>query len=110
MKVEKPLGMFTVMEKRGLTTLEIFQDRKEGKFLLRGAKEWDDDLQFSRYMTDFTYLDILTTDYRAVGTKTLASDFKEMAWKITLNGLNNFSEKGSTRVLSFITIAREISG
>jgi len=41
MEVKKPVGVFTVMEKRGLTTLEIFQDRKEGRFLLRGAREWE---------------------------------------------------------------------
>lgn len=35
-------GVFTVMEKKGLTTLEIFQNRKEGKFLLRGAKKLAD--------------------------------------------------------------------
>lgn len=71
-------GVFTVMEKRGLTTLEIFQNIKEGEFLLRGAKEWDDDLQFSKYATDFTYLDVLTKDYKAVGTETLTADFKEL--------------------------------
>jgi hypothetical protein len=101
MKVEKPLGMFTVMEKRGLTTLEIFQDRKEGKFLLRGAKEWDDDLQFSRYMTDFTYLDILTTDYRAVGTKTLASDFKEMGLEDYLERIKQLLRKGKHEGIEF---------
>ncbi len=94
-------GVFTVMEKKGLTTLEIFQDRKEGKFLLRGAKEWDDDLQFSRCMTDFTYLDILTTDYRAVGTKTLASDFKEMGLEDYLERIKQLLREGKHEGIEF---------
>jgi glutamate dehydrogenase/leucine dehydrogenase len=76
--MDRPTSVFTLMEKMGLTTLEIFHNRKEGKLILKGAKEWDDDLQFSRYMTDFTYLDVLTEDYRAFGTKTLALGFKEL--------------------------------
>lgn len=99
--MEKPLGIFTVMEKKGLTTLEIFQDRKEGKFLLRGAKEWDDGLQFSRYMTDFTYLDILTADYGAVGTKTLASDFKEMGLEDYLERIKQLLREGKHEGIEF---------
>ncbi|MBA7571004.1 hypothetical protein ES708_12760 [subsurface metagenome] len=99
--MEKPLGIFTVMEKKGLTTLEIFQDRKEGKFLLRGAKEWDDGLQFSQYMTDFTYLDILTADYGAVGTKTLASDFKEMGLEDFLERIKQLLREGKHEGIEF---------
>ena len=101
MKVEKPLGIFTVMAKRGLTTLEIFQDRKEGNFLLRGAKEWDDDLQFSRYMADFTYLDVLTEGYRAVGTETLASDFKEMGLEDYLERIKQLLREGKHEGIEF---------
>jgi glutamate dehydrogenase/leucine dehydrogenase len=101
MKVEKPLGIFTVMEKRGLTTLEIFQGRKEGDFLLRGAKEWDDDLQFSGYATNFTYLDLLTKDYRAVGTETLASDFKEMGLEDYLERIKQLLREGKHDGIEF---------
>ena len=72
-----PDSVFTIMEMEGLTTLEIFQNRREDKFLLRGAKEWDEDLEFSQYMTDFTYVDVLTENYRAVGTETLTADLRE---------------------------------
>jgi len=94
-------SVFTVMEKEGLTTLEIFQDRKEGKFLLRGAKEWDDDLQFSGYATNFTYLDLLTKDYRAVGTKTSASDFKEMGLEDYLERIKQLLREGKHEGIEF---------
>ena len=101
MKVEKSLGIFSVMGNRDLTTLEIFHNRKEGKFLLRGAKEWDDDLQFSRYMTDFTYLDILTTNYRAVGTKTLLADFKELGLEDYLKRIEGLLREGRHEGIEF---------
>lgn len=99
--MDRPTSVFTVMEKRGLTTLEIFHNRKEGKFLLRGAKEWGDDLQFSRYMTDFTYLDVLTEDYRAFGTKTLASDFKELDSEDYLARIKQLIEEGRHEGIEF---------
>jgi len=94
-------GVFTVMEKRGLTTLEIFQSRKEGKFLLRGAREWDDDLQFSKYATDFTYLDVLTKDYKAVGTETLATDFSELGLKGYLEQIEHLLREGRHEGIEF---------
>jgi glutamate dehydrogenase/leucine dehydrogenase len=94
-------SVFTVMEKRGLTTLEIFQNRKEGKFLLRGAKEWDDKLDFSRYATDFNYVDILTGDYNAVGTETLAADFNELGLKDYLEQIKQLLREGRHEGIEF---------
>jgi len=93
--------VFTVMQKRGLTTLEIFQNIKEDKFLLRGAREWDDDLQFSKYATDFTYLDVLTKDYKAVGTETLAADFKELGLKDYLERLEQLLREARHEGIEF---------
>ena len=94
-------GVFTVMQKRGLTTLEIFQNIKEDKFLLRGAREWDDDLQFGKYATDFTYLDVLTKDYKAVGTETLAADFKELGLKDYLERLEQLLREARHEGIEF---------
>jgi glutamate dehydrogenase/leucine dehydrogenase len=99
--MDRPTSVFTLMEKRGLTTLEIFHKRKEGRFLLRGAKEWGDDIQFSRYMTDFTYLDILTEDYKAFGTKTLASDFKETGLEDYLEQIKQLLREGKHEGIEF---------
>jgi len=41
-------------------------------------KEWDENLDFSAYARDFTYLDILTEHYRGIGTKELAADLEEL--------------------------------
>ena len=73
----KTKSIFDLMGKEGLTTLEIFYYQRENKFLIRGMKEWDDDLQFSKYSSDFTHFDVLTEDYEAAGTKKMHSCFKK---------------------------------
>ncbi len=73
----KTKSIFNLMGKEGLTTLEIFYYQRENKFLIRGMKEWDDDLQFSKYTSDFTHLDVLTEDYEAAGTQKIYSCFKK---------------------------------
>jgi len=94
-------GVFTVMEKKDLTTLEIFQNREGGNFLLRGAKEWDDDLQFSKYATDFTYVDVLTKDYKAVGTETLVAAFEELGLKDYLERLEQLLREARHEGIEF---------
>ena len=94
-------SVFTVLEKRGLTTLEIFQNRREDRFLLRGAKEWDDDLEFSRYAADFNYVDVLTNDYKAVGTETLAADFNELGLKGHLEQIEQLLKEGRHEGIEF---------
>ena len=41
-------GIFDFIEKKDLTSLEIFFNHRENKFFLRGMKEWDDDIEFSK--------------------------------------------------------------
>jgi len=71
-------GIFSLMEKRGITTLEIFRSKMEDRFLMRGMREWDDGLEFRNYANEFTYLDVLTENYKAAGTEDLLSGFREM--------------------------------
>jgi glutamate dehydrogenase/leucine dehydrogenase len=71
-------GIFSVMDKLDLTTLEIYQSRMEDRFLMRGMKEWDNDLEFCHYGKEFSYVDLLTEDYKAIGTEDLAAAFREM--------------------------------
>ena len=94
-------GIFDLMEKEDLTTLEIFYNRKEDKFLMRGMKEWDDDIRWDRYMTDFTYEDILTEDYKAVGTKVLRDAFKKYGLADYLSGIEERLRKGKHHGIEF---------
>ena len=71
-------GIFSLMEKRGITTLEIFRSKMEDRFLMRGMREWDDGLEFRNYANEFTCLDLLTENYKAAGTEDLLSGFREM--------------------------------
>jgi len=68
-------SIFSVLAKGGLTTLEVFYNREEDKFTWKGMKEWEDSVRWERYTVDFTLEDILTDDYRAVGTKELVRAF-----------------------------------
>jgi len=78
-------SLFDFMGSKGLTTLEISYNQKQDRFLLRGMREWDDNVRFERYNLDFTVEDILTRGYFAMGTETLASELKK-------SGLNDYLE------------------
>ncbi len=54
-------SLFTPLKEEGLTTLKIRHDYKDGSFRLFAAKEWEPDLDFSKYNKDF-YIDGIFTD------------------------------------------------
>lgn len=94
-------GIFSLMEKERITTLEIFYNSKEDKFVLRGMKEWHDDVCWDKYMVDFTYEDILTDDYKAVGTATLVSVFDELGLKGCLEQIEQLIREGRHHGIEF---------
>ena len=94
-------GIFNLMEKEGLTTLEIFYNQKEDKFLLRGMKEWDEELRFERYNTDFTMEDILTANYFALGTESLNSKFAQMGLGDYLEYIEQLIREGRHHGIEF---------
>jgi leucine dehydrogenase len=84
--MKAPESAFPVMEKEDLTTVEIFYDQKDNTFLMRGMKEWNDDINWENYMLNFSPEDILTDDYRAIGTIRLLDSFRDL-------GLSDYLEK-----------------
>ena len=68
-------SVFSILAEEGLTTMEVFYNREEDKFTLRGVKEWEERAKWDRYMVDFTAEDILTDDYKAIGTEALIKAF-----------------------------------
>jgi len=94
-------GIFRFMKKKGLTTLEIFFSRREDKFLIKGLKEWDDDLRFSTYADEFTYLDVLTENYKASGTEELLSGFREMGIGDYLERIEQLMREGRHEGIEF---------
>jgi glutamate dehydrogenase/leucine dehydrogenase len=68
-------SVFSVLAEERLTTMEIFYNREEDKFTLRGVKEWEERVNWDRYMVDFNPEDILTDDYKAIGTEALVKAF-----------------------------------
>lgn len=94
-------SVFSVMERVGLTTLEIFQNKKDNTFLLRGMKEWDKSTKWNRYAVDFTSEDILTFDYRAVGTAALLTSFRDLGLKDYLERIEQLLKEGKHHGIEF---------
>ncbi len=53
-------SIFTPLHEQGLTTLKLKYDWKTGKTLLYAAKEWDAEIDFSKYNRDFDTQSLLT--------------------------------------------------
>jgi len=94
-------NIFGLMEKEDLTTMEIYYDRKSDKFLMRALKEWDDDRRWDKYMIDFTYEDILTEDYKAIGTKILRGIFQKYNLIDYLTDIEERLRKGKNHGIEF---------
>jgi len=94
-------GVFDLMEKEDLTTLEIFHHQGENKFLMRGMKEWDNNVCWDRYMADFTCEDILTDDYKAIGTATLLAAFDELGLADYLQQIEQLIMEGRNHGIEF---------
>jgi len=94
-------GVFSVMKKMDLTTLEMFFSRKDNTLFMRGMKEWDDDLQFSRYTMDFSYLDMLTAHYKALGASELIMAFEDQGLKEYLKKIEELIRLGRHEGIDF---------
>lgn len=94
-------SVFSVMEREGLMTLEIFQNKKNNAFILRGMKEWDNFTKWHRYMLDFTFEDILTSDYRAVNTQVLLTSFRELSLEDYLERIKQLLKEGKHHGIEF---------
>ncbi len=94
-------SVFNVLAEKGLTTLEVFYNRQKDKFLLRGMKEWEESVKWDKYTADFTYEDILTDDYRSVGTKALARVFSNLGLEDYLRRIENLLREGKHHGIEF---------
>jgi leucine dehydrogenase len=94
-------SVFNVLAEKGLTTLEVFYNRQEDKFLLRGMKEWEESVKWDKYTVDFTHEDILTDAYSSVGTKTLVSAFSNLGLEDYLRRIENLLKEGKHHGIEF---------
>ena len=94
-------SVFNVLAKEGLTTLEVFYNRQEDRFILRGMKEWEETAKWDKYMVDFTHEDILTDDYRSVGTKALRTVFSNLGLEDYLRRIENLLREGKHHGIEF---------
>ncbi|MGB9887384.1 MAG: Glu/Leu/Phe/Val dehydrogenase family protein [Moorellales bacterium] len=61
------VSLFLPLEREGLTTLLLYYHRRQDRFFLRAAREWDEDRDWSAYTRDFSYEDPLTDRPRYMG-------------------------------------------
>jgi glutamate dehydrogenase/leucine dehydrogenase len=94
-------SIFNVLAEEGLTTLEIFYNRQQDKFTLRGMKEWEESVKWNKYMVEFTHEDILTDDYRSVGTKALVRVFSNLGLEDYLRKIENLLREGKHHGIEF---------
>jgi len=99
--MQSPDSVFNVLAEQGLTTLEVFYNRQEDKFILRGMKEWEEGVKWDKYMVDFTHEDILTDDYRSVGTKALVRVFSNLGLEDYLRRIENLLREGKHHGIEF---------
>jgi leucine dehydrogenase len=99
--MKSPGSVFNVLTEEGLTTLEVFYNRREDKFMLRGMKEWEEGIKWDKYMVDFTHEDILTDDFRSVGTKALRLVFSNLGLEDYLKKIENLLRDGKHHGIEF---------
>ena len=62
-------SLCTPMKAEGLTTLKIRYDWKKDQFWMEAMKQWEQDLDFSKYNKEFYVESILTEDVVYLNTK-----------------------------------------
>jgi len=62
-------SIFDVLREEGLTTFKIRHDFKTGRFWMEAMKQWDPDLDFSKYNKEFYVESILSEDVKYYNTK-----------------------------------------
>ena len=65
------------MKAEGLTTLKIRYDWKKDQFWMEAMKQWEQDLDFSKYNKEFYVESILTEDVVYLNTKQVRALYKK---------------------------------
>ena len=79
-------SLFTPLRAEGLTSLKINYDYKTGKVYFYAAKEWEPNLDFSRYNKDFYADSILTGSARYLNTAEVLAMYEK-------HGLSDYLEE-----------------
>lgn len=82
------------MKGEGLTTMKIRYDYKTDHFTMEALKQWEPDLDFSRYNEDFYVESILTDDVVYYNTKQVRELFKKYDLEDYLNEIQELIRKG----------------
>ena len=74
-------SLFYPLDQEGLTTLQIQYDWKTGDVYLAASKDWEEDLDWSRYNRDFYVESIKTHDARYLGEQEVWDIFEKYDMK-----------------------------
>jgi len=87
-------SIFEPIKQEGLTTLLIRYDWKTDKSLLYAAKEWNDDIDFSKYNKDFYATSLLTDSPVYLGDKEVRELYRRNNLEEYLNEVIDLLRKG----------------
>ena len=87
-------SIFTPLDYAGLTTLKIQYNWRTDTHTLSAAREWDADLDFSRYNQDFTAHTILTPHLHTLDTDQVLSLFTDHGLTDYLNEILDLLRQG----------------
>ena len=87
-------SLFTPLKAEGLTTLKINYDYKTDKVRFYCAREWESNLDFSRYNKDFYAESILTENARYLNTSEVTALYAKYDLSEYLDGVVDLIRKG----------------
>ena len=82
------------MKAEGLTTLKIRYDWKKDKFWMEAMKQWEQDLDFSKYNKEFYVESILTDDVVYLNTKQVRELYKKYGLEDYLDEILDLIRQG----------------
>ena len=87
-------SLFYPLDQEGLTTLQIQHDWKTGDYYLAASKDWEDDLDWSRYNRDFYVESIKTHDAKYLNEQEVWDIFEKYGMKDYLEEVLDLLRQG----------------
>ena len=99
-------GIFEFLHCEGLTTLRMRYDYKTRTFSYAAGRDFEPELDFSRYNKDFSQTGFLTADNRCMGTAEVIDMFEQHGYTDHLERVENLVREGKHMGINFIYNAR----
>lgn len=98
--------LISLMKAEGLTFFEIKYDFKKGSYKMYGAREWEDDQDFSGYNREFIASDLLTEQYWHVSERILYDLCEKHGLSQYLQEVKELMKEGKSRRIIIFCCAK----